>query len=68
MLAEPIVEELILAGPTAELAMERHALDNENVVMGVPGYVPVYTFSSIRIAPPLKVPERFRAFVTWLPR
>lgn len=58
MLADPIVEELILAAPTRELAMEMCALDCA-IEMGMT--LAGYTFGTIRICPPLRVKKRFRA-------
>lgn len=66
MLSNPIVEELVLAALTAELAMEQCTLDMETSVMATPNGV-FFGFGTIRICPPLKVAKRFRAFVTWLP-
>lgn len=68
MIANPIVEELVLAAPTAELAMERFCLDEEKGTLLVVGCPRGCSFGVIRICPPLKkVARRFRAFVTWLP-
>lgn len=64
MLADPIVEELILAAPTAELAMKQYALGKEGETMTVPNrpnellYRTVYEYGCIRICPPLKVANR----------
>lgn len=62
MLANPIVEELILAGDTSAVAGTIFAIGaNDQTVMfeGVP-----YSFGCVRICPPLEFPPRFRAFVT----
>lgn len=67
MLVNPIVEELIVAAPTAELAMERFVLEEENATLVVAGWPNDWVFGCIRICPPLKVARRFRAFVTWVP-
>lgn len=70
MLANPIVEELILAAPTAELAMEMFALDIQNNVFDIPiaWCWTTHSLGTIRICPPLKVAKRFRTFVTWCQR
>lgn len=65
MLANPIVEELILAGDTSNVARVMFEIDanGETVLFeGVP-----YSFGRILMYPPLKAAQRFRAFVTWLP-
>lgn len=73
----PIVEELILAGRTPpdavaafQMKVKKHNIHgcfpNPNTGKIDPAGI-FYNFGTIRIAPPLKVPERFRAFVTWLP-
>jgi hypothetical protein len=67
VLANPVVEELILAGPTAELAMEQFVLENEDLSVPTPPDGAIYGFGCIRVCPPLRVAKRFRAFVTWVP-
>ena len=66
MIPTPIVEELILAGRTPGGARTMFEVDykRKKVRFGSP---PLYMFGTIRICPPLRVPRRFRAFVTWLP-
>lgn len=61
MIAKPYTQELVLAAPTAEEAMADFIIEN----MADPPTVTERFV--IRIAPALKVPERFRTFVTWWP-
>jgi hypothetical protein len=72
VIANPIVEQLILAGPTREVAMEMFTLEVEDeeqqdVYRHVRGGTP-YEFGTIRVGPERPfAANRFRAYVTWMP-
>ena len=67
----PHTEECILAGPTPPAAIARfrmavrHVTLTHDVVFTPPGRR--HVLGSIRIAPPLRTPDRFRAIVNWGP-
>lgn len=71
MLAEPYVEDCILAGPTPPAAVARFRMAVRKVMLTHDVYFRPcerrHILGSIRIAPPLKVPHRFRAIANWWP-
>lgn len=60
-----VVEETILAGGKAHIASATFYIYAKKCGAELDGRP--YRLGTIRIAPPLPVPERFRAFITWWP-
>lgn len=79
MILKPHVEECILAGPTPPAAVARFKLEmrkaakTHDVYFALPVESHIWSLGArhvlgaVRVGPPLKAPERFKAIVNWWP-